>query len=197
MKQFTFVLVFAGVLSLAFTNPVEVVDTYNVDTKASTINWTGRKVTGQHTGTISLSEGSLAFNANKLASAQLTVDMKTMATPDGDRLLGHLKGDDFFGVEKHPKATFVSTKIAPISTNSSSGNNYTITGNLTIKGITNPITFEAKIGIANSVIRGIATLKIDRSKYDIRYGSKSFFADIGDKAIDDIFELQVNLVAKK
>jgi polyisoprenoid-binding protein YceI len=115
--------------------------------------------------------------------------MTTISTTDlsGDgktNLDGHLKADDFFGTEKNPNATLVFKKIA-----TKANGVYSITGDLTIKGITNPVTFDLAVkgNTASTVV------KIDRTKYDIKYGSKSFFESIGDKAISDDFDLTVNL----
>ncbi|MDO9040001.1 MAG: YceI family protein, partial [Bacteroidota bacterium] len=101
---------------------------------------------------------------------------------------GHLKSDDFFSVETNPTSELVVTKVE------SNGNSYTFTGNLTIKGITNPATFtttSTKVG-TSTVYNG--KLTIDRSKYNVRYGSNSFFDNLGDKAIYDEFTLDFSLV---
>lgn len=120
-----------------------------------------------------------------------TVDMTTINTTDlkpgqgKESLDGHLKAEDFFGVEKHKTANLVFKTI------SGKGNGlYTVTADLTIKGITKPITFDITVK-GNTAT---TTLKVDRTKYDIKYGSGSFFTDLGDKTISDEFELKVNLV---
>jgi polyisoprenoid-binding protein YceI len=112
-----------------------------------------------------------------------------------EKLVGHLKSDDFFSVEKNPTATFVITSVAPLK-GDACGNNATITGDLTIKGKTNPLSFPAKVGVKNGMAAASGTATIDRTKYDIRYRSKSFFESIGDKAIDDTFTLTFNVIAK-
>jgi len=160
----------------------------NVDLKLSKVTWKGYKVTGQHEGTINLKEGKLIFADNKLVSGNFIIDMTTLGSTDLEgewkgKLDGHLKSDDFFGVEKHPTANFVITKVE------NNGTNYIVTGNLTIKNITNPITFDMTVN-ENSAS---AFLKIDRSKFDVRFGSPSFFNDLQDKAIYDEFDLNVNL----
>lgn len=162
--------------------------TSSVDTKSSFIKWTGKKVVGSHEGTIKLSSGALTFEAGKLTGGSFVIDMLSMENTDmkdgGKRLMGHLHSDDFFGTENHPTATLDITKV----TASDSG--YDITGDLTIKGITKPISFSATAGqyLAN------ADITVDRTAYDIKYGSGSFFSDLGDKAIDNEFMLKVNLV---
>lgn len=164
--------------------------TKKVDAAKSTINWVGKKVTGSHEGTINLKEGALVFKGNKLAGGSFTVDMTSINTTDLEgkgkaNLDGHLKSDDFFGTENHPTANLVIKKIAD------KGNGvYGVNADLTIKGKTNTIGFE--ITVAGNT--ATADLKVDRTKYDIKYGSGSFFEGLGDKAIYDEFELKVKLV---
>lgn len=160
-----------------------------VDTSKSSINWLAKKVTGQHHGIVNLKEGELIFKGKKLVGGTFTVDMTSLTDLDltGEwlgKLNGHLKSEDFFSVEKFPTSTLIFKTIAMKGANS-----YTATADLTIKGITKPVTFDL-ITTANS-----ATTKfmVDRTKYDIKYGSKSFFESIGDKAIDNEFELTVAL----
>jgi len=160
-----------------------------VDASKSKVLWLAKKVGGQHNGDINLKEGTLIFKGKKLVGGNFTVDMTTINTTDlqGEwkgKLDGHLKADDFFGVEKFPTSTLVFKKIGA----KKAANTYTIEGDLTIKGITAPVTFDivANKGVAN------ATLMIDRTKYDIKYASKNFGA-LADKAIDDEFELKVQL----
>jgi polyisoprenoid-binding protein YceI len=176
-------------LLVAFGTTVATAQTKKVNVEKSTINWVGKKVTGEHSGTVNLKEGSLIFKGGKVAGGNFTVNMTTISTTDlsGEwkaKLDGHLKADDFFGTEKNPNATLVFKKIA-----TKANGVYTITGDLTIKGITNPVTFDLAVkgNTASTVV------KIDRTKYDIKYGSKSFFESIGDKAINDDFDLTVNL----
>ena len=155
----------------------------------SNVIWKGYKVTGSHEGTINLKSGFLTFNDNKLTGGEFVMDMNTIVTTDlqGEykgKLEGHLKSDDFFGVEKHPTAKLVISKVDATGKNS-----YKITGNLTIKGITNVITFDLSV-YGN---KANAALKIDRTKYDVRYGSTSFFDNLKDKAIYDEFDLVADL----
>lgn len=157
----------------------------------SIIMWEGKKVTGKHEGTINLSSGTLVFKKDKLKGGEMVVDMTTINTTDltggkKDDLDKHLKNDDFFGVDKHPTAKLVFTKIKSLKNNA-----YKITADLTIKGITKPVTFDLKVDNANTAI---ANVVIDRTLYDIKYGSGSFFDNLGDKAIDNNFTLSVKLV---
>lgn len=163
--------------------------TKKVDTAKSSVNWLAKKVTGKHNGTVNLKEGALVFKQGKLAGGNFTVDMTSLTATDLtgeylEKLNGHLKADDFFGTEKFPTSTLVFKKIA-----AKSANLYTVTGDLTIKGITKSITFD----LATAANTATTKFMVDRTVYDIRYGSKSFFESIGDKAIDNEFELAVAL----
>lgn len=163
--------------------------TKKINVSKSTINWVGKKVTGEHSGTINFKEGNLVFNKGLVKAGTFTVDMTSINTTDlkgewKDKLDGHLKADDFFGVEKFKTATLVFKNIS-----TKNKNNYTVTADLTIKGITKPVTFDLVVN-GNTAS---ANVKIDRTKYDIKYGSGSFFSDLGDKTINDEFELKVNL----
>jgi polyisoprenoid-binding protein YceI len=164
--------------------------TKKVNTSASTINWVGKKVTGAHEGTINLKDGTLVFKGKKLVGGTFVVDMTSMIVTDlkagqgKEKLEGHLKADDFFGSDKFATATLVFKKLV-----TKAPNVYTVTGDLTIKGITKPVTFD----LATTTNTATANVKIDRTKYDIKYGSGSFFDSLGDKAINDNFDLAIAL----
>jgi polyisoprenoid-binding protein YceI len=176
-------------LAVALSTLTVNAQTKKVDVTKSTINWVGKKVTGQHSGTVAIKSGALVFKKNVLTGGTFTVDMPTLTSTDltGEylgKLNGHLKSDDFFATEKFPTSTLLFKTIA------NKGNGvYTVTADLTIKGKTNPVTFDI------TVKGDIATtsFKVDRTKYDIKYGSGSFFEGLGDKTIYDDFELTVNL----
>lgn len=161
----------------------------DIKIKNSKIVWKGYKVTGSHEGTIALKTGSLSFNNNKLTGGEFTIDMTSIACTDlngeyKNKLEGHLKSDDFFGVKKNPTATLVFKKVK-----STGKNSYKVTGDLTIKGITKKVDFILSV-YGN---KANASLKIDRSKYNVKYGSTSFFDGLKDKAIYDEFDLVVDL----
>ncbi len=179
-------VLFSG-LALA-NNPVND-EKKEVNTETSTVTWKAYKVTGSHTGTVDLKSGALMFDDGKLSGGEFTVDMPSLISTDLEgeykgKLEGHLKSDDFFGVEKFPTSSIVFTKIK-----STGKNSYEVTGDLTIKGITKPVTFDVSIYGSKAT----ATLKVDRAEYDVRYGSGSFFDDLGDKTIYDEFDLVVDL----
>lgn len=186
-KQFfllVFALFFAGALNA---------QNFKVNVDKSEIKWLGKKVTGQHNGKIKLADGALTLKDNKIAAGTFNIDMKSITNDDladagyNQKLVGHLKSDDFFGVEKFPVATLVLTEGAVFANNSAE-----VKGKLTIKGITNPLAFTVtKNGNTYS-----STIAVDRSKFDVRYGSGSFFDNLGDKVIDDIFTLDVVLVVE-
>lgn len=170
---------------------------YVVDAGATSIEWVGKKVTGQHNGFIKVNSGELTIDNLAVKSGTFNIDMQSMTVEDikdpgtNGKLLGHLKNDDFFSVDKFPAANFVLT-----SASVKSGTTYTIKGKLTIKGITQDIEFPADIVFEGKVMKAKANIKVDRTKYDIRYRSSNFFENLGDKAIYDNFELNLNLVAR-
>ncbi len=160
-----------------------------VNAEKSTVTWKAYKVTGSHTGTVTLKSGALLFDGEKLTGGEFTVDMTSINTTDlsgksKNDLDGHLKSPDFFGVESHPTATLVFTKVKATGKNS-----YKVSGDLTIKGITKPVTFDVSVYGSKAT----ATVKVDRAEYDVRYGSGSFFDNLGDKTIYDEFDLVVDL----
>lgn len=170
---------------------------YDVNVEESTVEWIGRKVTGQHNGVIALKGGRLEMEDGKLVGGIFTIDMTTIENRDlsGEmkgKLEGHLKSSEFFGVEKYPTATFVITKAVP-----QGSGKYKIIGNLTIKENTEEIQFTADVKEQDGKIMASADVTIDRSKFDVRYGSGSFFDNLGDKTIYDNFDLSVSLVASK
>ncbi len=164
-------------------------DRKEVNAEKSTVTWKAYKVTGSHTGTVTLQSGALDFDGDTLTGGEFTVDMTSINTTDleGDyknKLDGHLKSADFFGVDTHTTSTMKFTKVE-----ASGKNSYKVTGDLTIKGITKPVTFDVSIYGSKAT----ATLKVDRAAYDVRYGSGSFFDNLGDKTIYDEFDLVVDL----
>lgn len=181
------------VLALSLTTSV-FAGSQKVDAAKSSVKWLGKKVTGEHFGTIAVKEGNLEVANGKVTGGKVVIDMQSLGVDDikdagmNGKLVGHLKSDDFFGVANFPTSELVVTKVE------SNGSSHTFTGNLTIKGITNPASFtatSAKDG-KSTVYKGVLT--IDRTKYNVRYGSKSFFENIGDKAIYDDFTLDFSLV---
>lgn len=175
--------VLVALITFSFT--VDNGEKKEIKTDKSSVTWKGYKVTGSHYGTVDIESGFLTFDNGKLTGGEFVVDMTTIVTNDLEgeykgKLEGHLKSDDFFGVEKHPTAKMTFTKVK-----STGKNSYQVTGDLTIKDITAPVTFDLSV-YGN---KATANVKIDRTVYDIRYGSTSFFDDLQDKAIYDEFDL--------
>jgi len=171
----------------AIANPIKK-ETKEVKTSESNVTWKGYKVGGSHTGTIDLKSGSLEFDGEKLVGGEFIVDMTSISTTDleGDykgKLDGHLASDDFFGVANHPTAKLVFTKVK-----STGKNSYEVKGNLTIKGTTEPVSFDVSV----YGDKATATLKVDRTKYDVKYGS-GIIGTAKDKLIYDEFDLVVDL----
>jgi len=170
------------------TNPVRKMKM--IDTDASVVSWVGKKVTGEHSGVISVKSGSLEFENGKLVDGMIEIDMNSIKCTDlegkpAKNLEGHLKSDDFFGVPNHPTARFRVT-----GTEDSKKDGYvTITGELTIKGITKDVSFDAML--TDTGAKG--TMSIDRTKFDVKYGSGSFFDGLGDKMIYDNFDLELDI----
>lgn len=176
---------------------------YQLLADKSNLKWHAKKVTGEHFGTLKLNNGTLTVANNKLTGGAFEMDMSSIANTDikdaeyRDKLINHLKSDDFFGVEKFPTATFKITKVQPIANAAAGQPNYTVTGDLTVKGNTHPLTFPATVTVKNGVATAKADVTVNRAKYDVRYGSESFFGSLGDKAIYDDFVVSLDVTAKQ
>ena len=180
---------------------------YLANTSTSNINWLGTKSTGEHFGDIKIKSGKLVMNDDVLVGGEFIIDMNTISNEDledatyNQKLVGHLKSADFFDVEKFPIASFKITE-AKILENAEMIDgitpNYNITGNLTLKGITKSITFEAVVDLNDKGVSAFAPqFVIDRSEWDVRYGSRKFFDDLKDKFIYDEMGIDISLNAEK
>ena len=162
----------------------------------SSINWTGRKVTGAHYGTISIQSGTLNLSGGKLSSGNIIIDttsIKILDVTDPDtnnQFAGHLFSEDFFAVERFPEATFIMSSVEQVS-----GDDYLITGDLTIKNITHPVSFAAEVAVTDDVISASGRFLIDRTKYNMKFRSGNFFTNLGDTLIYNEFELDLKLTA--
>ena len=184
-------LLFLGLSGLLLVNAVAQTK-LTADTEKTKLLWLGEKVSGQHTGTINLKSGSLNYQDNKIVSGEFFIDMASLKDSESnDRLEGHLKSEDFFGVEKFPTAKLVLTGSTSFEKGTA-----VVSGTLTIKGVTNPIEFKATTQKKDDGTWFFANITIDRTKYNIRYGSGSFFDNLGDKVIYDEFKLKVSLLVK-
>lgn len=170
-----------------------------IDTQKSIIKWSAKKTlvtTNNHTGTISIKDGYLLMENETLKDGEIILDMQTINNTDlsgamKNKLEEHLKSDDFFATNKFPTAQF---KIKQVQEESEQ---LKITGDLTIKSITHEINFPAKIETQGDTILFSADLEIDRTLWDIRFGSGKFFENLGDNVIDDIIRLSIEISAKK
>jgi polyisoprenoid-binding protein YceI len=195
MKKTALVAVAVAFTVNAFATKPEA---FTINTKKSTLTWLGKKVTGQHSGAISLTSGTINVSGANITTGNFVIDMNSMTCTDlkpaegGDKLIGHLKADDFFGTEKFKTATFEVTQ-----TTMGKDAQVNVTGKLTIKGITNEVTFPASVKVTGKSVAMVGKITVDRTKFDIKYGSKNFFEGIGDKAIDNDFFIDFKLVAVK
>jgi polyisoprenoid-binding protein YceI len=162
----------------------------------STVTWHASKVTGSHYGRVPFSDGKLDYSNGKITGGSFEMDMSKLTVEDitdagsNQKLTGHLKSDDFFSVTKFPKAMM---KITNVKT--TDGKTYEMTANLIIKGVTTAVTFPATLTMVNGKMVTTAEIKFDRTKYDIKYRSGSYFEDLADKLIYDEVKLDVKLVA--
>jgi len=177
--------------------------TYKLQPQLSTLGWEGKAVTHGHNGTMQFTSGDLLVNGSQVVGGTVTVDMKTLKATDitdadnHAKFVGHMTSDDFFGVAKYPTSTFKITSVKPIAGAKADGDNATITGDMTIKGVTQSVSFPAKVGVKNGTAAASGKVTIDRTKFGLKYGSKTFFDSIGDKAINDTFDLTFNVIAKQ
>lgn len=173
-----------------------------LDTNASQLTWVGKKVTGQHNGTLQVKSGEAVFENGILAGGKFEIDMSSITVSDltnptdNKKLTNHLKSDDFFGSSLFPVATFTITKAEKIDSAKEGEPNYNITGNLSVKGISNEVTFPATVSLNGDSATAKATAEIDRTKFNVRYGSGKFFENLGNKLIYDTFTVGLDLSAK-
>ena len=184
------------VSTVAFAAPTAL----KIDTKASSIAWLGSKVTkASHDGNIQFSGGTIEVEKGEIKGGNFTVDMATITNNDlkdsaeyQAKLVGHLKNEDFFDVKKYPTSTFKITSVTK-----KSATEVVIKGDFTMIGKTVAIEFPAKVDIKGDMATGEAVLKLDRTQWGLKYGSGKFFQGLGDKMINDEFQLTMKIVAKK
>ncbi|MBB5637052.1 polyisoprenoid-binding protein YceI [Pedobacter cryoconitis] len=163
-----------------------------IDTAQSNIDWVGKKVTGAHNGTIAIKAGNIIFNDDKIIGGDFIIDTTSInildiTDPDTNaQFLGHLISDDFFGAEQFQEANLVINTVT--------GNR--IDADLTIKGITHPINFDAELQLKDNTVSATAKLLVDRTKYGMKFRSGNFFLNLGDTLIYNDFELNISITAK-
>jgi len=171
---------------------------FKIDTAKSSIEWTGKKVTGAHNGSVNIADGTLTLTDDQLTGGRFTIDTTSIKILDitdlntNAQFAGHLASEDFFGIEKYPTATLEISSVKH-----GFGTTYHVAGNLTIKGISHPIEFDAELTkIQGDSLRASGTLIVDRTLYGMRFRSGNFFKDLGDTLIYNEFILNVQLIAK-
>ena len=195
---FTSLTVIAFSLALFSFTGIQKKEKYKVNQELSSLEWVGKKVTGKHEGKIGIKNGSIEVEDGKLIGGALTVDMNSLEVTDIEdpkdnaKLKGHLSSDDFFGIKNHPTSTFKLSKVEH-----KEGNNYILHGDLTIKGHTEKTEIPATILNEDNKIAIVGETEIDRTKFGIKYGSGSFFDNLGDKAINDLFTIKFSIAASK
>jgi len=190
-------MILSTVVSILCLTNLQAQEKHPVSIEKSSVEWIGEKVTGTHSGFISLKNAYLLFEENKLVGGEFDIDMNSITCTDIEneeyaaKLVNHLKNDDFFATDKYPTSNFKITKVI------FDGTSYMITGDITIRDITEEITFPARFHSHGRIFHANASLIIDRTKHDVKYGSGSFFDDLGDKMIYNEFTLKVQLESYK
>ncbi len=171
---------------------------YEIDINESTLTWAGKKITGRHYGNIRFEKGNFEVVNNRITQGNFKVNMHSIVCTDlenetlNKKLVDHLNSADFFSTEQHPVSTLVL-----IDSKHLGGDKYLFNTELTIKGITRPLSFEADVEMKDETVAVSGILRVDRTRYDIKYGSGKFFKSLGDNMIDDFFILNFNIVANK
>ncbi len=192
-------LSFALNLGSSVADPLKRVE---ISPTESTISWVGRKVTGSHSGTVPVKGGEVVLNGDSITSGTFGIDLAGVKVTDiadsknNAKLVGHLKSPDFFAAELFPTVQFTIDSAAPMTNPLPTGENTTIKGTLSIKGIVKTVEFPAQVAIKDGVAEARGTAKLDRTQWDIRYGSGKFFQGLGDKLIYDEFEVAFALKGK-
>jgi polyisoprenoid-binding protein YceI len=172
-------------------------ENFKIIAAQSNIDWTGRKITGAHNGTIAIREGTLVVNEGKLTAGKFVIDTTSIKILDvtdpatNAQFAGHLASADFFATEQYPEAVFIIT-----SAKQKENNIYIINGDLTIKSHTHPVAFDAAVNVSGDQLAATGKLVVDRTKYGMKFRSGNFFKDLGDTLIFNDFELDVSLTAK-
>jgi hypothetical protein len=187
----------------------EVLEVNSEESLLSQLKKAGKKIKSSCGGCAScgdcvvvIKSGELNAEAGKLTAGKFAMDMTSIKVLDltdtemNGKLTGHLNSDDFFATAKSPESTFEIVSVEPIAGAAAGAANYNVKGNLTIKGIAKAITFPATITMDEKELKANASFDIDRTEWDIKYGSGKFFQDLGDKMINDAFTVKFNIVAK-
>jgi rhodanese-related sulfurtransferase/polyisoprenoid-binding protein YceI len=181
-----------------------VTGSFPLDVEKSIIKWTGANLANSHTGTLFFAGGMLQLRQGQLEDATFQIAMKSLACDDiketeiNQMLVRHLSSDDFFDVAKYPIAKFQLTSAEPLPPGTAGSPNYEITGRLTLKGVTDKVTFPAIAGQPEpATIIAQAHLQFDRTHWDVLYGSGRFFAFLGKHLVNDLVHLHLLIVANR
>jgi polyisoprenoid-binding protein YceI len=173
---------------------------YRLDTSSSVIRWTGRNLFNHHEGSLKLSSGSADLKGGNLESAQFAIDMNAITCGDisdsqmNGMLITHLKSEDFFWVDEFPSASFVSRSVSPIAGATPGSKNWTVTGDLTLRGVTAEVTFPAVVAMKpEGILVAQAEFSIDRTRWGVVYGSGKFFARLAHHVVNDDVQLHLKL----
>ena len=188
-----FITVFVSILTAA--------DTLQVDMENSQIKWIGRKVTGEHSGTLNLSGGWVVLDKNSINSGKFIFDMASISNTDIEspewkqKLEDHLKSEDFFHTDSFPHAILeIKGRQSLIIEKSKKSDQ--ILADLTIRGITHEIKFPLDLTQSQNNFNAEGSVDIDRTLYNIQYKSGKFFDELGDKLIYDNFTVQFMVQTK-
>ena len=200
MKKIFLSLLFSVFYVFAIATNIHT-ENVRVNTENSVVKWKGSKVTSFHEGNVSITKGYLTINHGTLVGGEFVINMNSITCTDikskkkNDYFVSHIKNEDFFDVEKFPNTIIKIVKVK--MERAEEKNRYKILADLTIKGITHPISFFADVDINGSNFLAKAKIKIDRTKWGIEYNSGSFFKDLGDKLILDEIEFDIFLLSVK
>lgn len=192
-----------AIFLLIATTSLYATETFQVNLEKSKVRWEGKKPIGGHHGYIKIKSGKLLFNGQYLAGGSFVIDMNTIVDEDltdkasNAKLVNHLKSDDFFNVEKYPESKLRITSVKPLLTRDKDDHNFQVTADLTIRDKTHSISFPALIKRKGDMAEAYTFIRIDRSKWDVRYNSGNFFKDLGDKVISDDIDFNVTIYSNK
>lgn len=183
---------------LALSTVSSFAQTFKVDPALSKIVYVGKKVTGEHTGTITLKSGSVTLKGDEIEKGEFVADMNSLTSTDitdpeyNKKYVVHMTSPDFFDTSKYPESKLV------INSSKKTAKGLEVKGNLTLLGQTKPVAFTVTVvKKTDSEFSGKSNLTLNRTNWGLKYGSTSFFKGLGDKAINDEFTLAVEIAAKK
>jgi len=196
IKEFKMKILMAALFTISSFGALA--QTYNVDPAQTKITYVGKKVTGEHTGHLKAKSGKITVKGEEITGGEVVVDMNSLTSTDikdpeyNAKFVGHMKSEDFFNTAKFPEAKLV------IKSSKKSDKGLEVKGDMTILGQTKPVSFVVTdIKKTDSSFSGKSNLTLDRTLWGIKYGSTSFFKSLGDKAINNDFNLTIELAAKK